>query len=89
MELFEESNTFHQIISFLDQDHKFLIRNENDYKFLILEPATENKMFNVKFVTNEQDISSSKPISKHYIPTIAYYLGFRFESCVLEDRIPI
>jgi len=89
MELFEGAHNFHQIISYLDHNHKFFIRNKNDDKYLVLEPATENKMFIIKLITNEKDITLSKPILKQYIPTIAHYLGFRFESCVLEKRIPI
>jgi hypothetical protein len=89
MELFEEANNFHQIISYLDHNHKLFIRNEKDNNYFVLAPATENEMFNVKLITKEKDISLSKPILKHYIPTIAHYLGFRFENCILEDRIPI
>ena len=73
----------------MDHDHKFLIRNEIDGNYLVLAPAKGNETFNVKLITNEKDISLSKPILKQYIPTIAHYLGFRFESCVLEKRIPI
>ena len=89
MELFERANNFLQVISFLDQNHKFFIRNEVDDNFLILEPASGNEMFNIKLKTSEKDISLSKPILKEYISRIAYYLGFRFENFILEDTIPI
>lgn len=89
MKIFNGANNFHQIISLLDQNHRFFIRNEIDDNFLIIEPVTENEMFSVKLKTTEKDISLSKPILKEYISRIAFYLGFRFENCILEEKIPI
>lgn len=86
--LFDGVDNFHQIISFLDQDHKYKIRNEKGDNYLALEPVGTNRMFYITLTIKETHIYLSKPILKEHISRIAYYLGFRFENCTL-DIIPI
>jgi hypothetical protein len=85
---FDVDENLHQKISFLDQDHKYKIRNENDDNYLAVDPTGVESLFNIVLVNNETHIYLSKPIIKDYISRIAYYLGFKFENCTL-DIIPI
>ena len=86
--LFDGDDNLHQIVSCLDQDHKYKIGNEKDDNYLAVEPAGTNKMYNIALITKQTHIYLSKPILGDYISRIAYYLGFRFENCTIEV-IPI
>jgi hypothetical protein len=85
--LFDGVDNFHQMIPFLDQDHKYRIKNDKGENYLALEPASTNKMFYIQLKNNKTHIYISKPILNEYISRIAYYLGFRFDNCTL-DIIP-
>jgi len=82
--LFDGVGNLHQIISFLDQHHKYKIRNEKGDNYLVFEPTGANRMFYITLTNKDTHIYLSKPITKEYISRIAYYLGFRFEDWTLD-----